>query len=413
MESYEQRDNVKYKLTQQMRNTSFVSLDFCPLSDESNLRVVGAKAKWRASDMTKSEVVIMEKSSIEEEFTVAARVPCELTPTKVGVGPAGGDEQKTLVLASSDTLRLYQYDCESNALVAKNEYVSPKKKTSRRSLVQSPSPAPITSFDWNRINPSLAVVSCVDTTCSVWNLETGQLNAQLIAHDKDVYDVSWVRGTNVFASAGADGSVRLFDLRALDHSTIAYETPSSITAYSYLSREPELGPASQSNNLTWNNPPLLRLSWNKVDPNYAATFCLQSRKIILLDIRVPTLPVAELLGHSDCVTGISWSPTSATHLYSVGYDGNCLLWDLSGNSPASVDQRNHLAGQNQEAPEHRKSGSHQGHHSHNFSLIKGAALPAMGMTLERPVESFAVHRLHPKHVLLSSEDSLTLSTFSV
>ena len=36
--------------------------------------------------------------------------------------------------------------------------------------------------------------------------------AQLIAHDKEVYDIAW-GGLGVFASVSADGSVRVFDLR--------------------------------------------------------------------------------------------------------------------------------------------------------------------------------------------------------
>lgn len=35
---------------------------------------------------------------------------------------------------------------------------------------------------------------------------------QLIAHDKEVYDIAW-GGIGVFASVSADGSVRVFDLR--------------------------------------------------------------------------------------------------------------------------------------------------------------------------------------------------------
>ncbi len=40
-----------------------------------------------------------------------------------------------------------------------------------------------------------------------------QLKTQLIAHDKEVYDMGFTSGTDVFASVGADGSVRMFDLR--------------------------------------------------------------------------------------------------------------------------------------------------------------------------------------------------------
>lgn len=38
------------------------------------------------------------------------------------------------------------------------------------------------------------------------------VDTQLIAHDKEVYDIAW-GGVGVFASVSADGSVRVFDLR--------------------------------------------------------------------------------------------------------------------------------------------------------------------------------------------------------
>lgn len=43
-------------------------------------------------------------------------------------------------------------------------------------------------------------------------LQRGVVDTQLIAHDKEVYDIAW-GGVGVFASVSADGSVRVFDLR--------------------------------------------------------------------------------------------------------------------------------------------------------------------------------------------------------
>lgn len=79
-------------------------------------------------------------------------------------------------------------------------------------------------------------------------------------------------------------SVRLFDLRNLEHSTITYE----------------------SEGLS----PLLRLAWNKQDPNYLATILSDSSKTIILDIRMPSTPVSELAAHSACVNAIAWAPHS-------------------------------------------------------------------------------------------------------
>ena len=105
--------------------------------------------------------------------------------------------------------------------------------------------APLTSFDWSTTNLARVGTSSLDTTCTIWDLEKETVDSQLIAHDKEVYDIAW-GGPEVFASVSADGSVRVFDLRDKDHSTIVYESPTPDT-------------------------PLLRLGWNKQNPRYMAT----------------------------------------------------------------------------------------------------------------------------------------------
>lgn len=47
---------------------------------------------------------------------------------------------------------------------------------------------------------------------------------QLIAHDKEVYDIHFSKDKDIFASVGADGSVRQFDIRDLKHSSVLYES---------------------------------------------------------------------------------------------------------------------------------------------------------------------------------------------
>ena len=79
--------------------------------------------------------------------------------------------------------------------------------------------------------------SSIDTTCTIWDIEKEVVQTQLIAHDKAVYDICFAQDISMFASAGEDGSVRHFDLRDLEHSTIIYESE------------------EQS--------PLLRVAWNK------------------------------------------------------------------------------------------------------------------------------------------------------
>lgn len=58
---------------------------------------------------------------------------------------------------------------------------------------------------------------------------------------------------HILFNEGADGSVRMFDLRHLEHSTIIYEDPQ--------------------------HSPLLRLAWNKQDPNYLATVAMDACEV--------------------------------------------------------------------------------------------------------------------------------------
>lgn len=152
----------------------------------------------------------------------------------------------------------------------------------------------------------------IDTTCTVWNVETGQAKTQLIAHDSDVYDVAFMHGSaDTFASVGADGSVRLFDLRSLEHSNIIYESSSH--------------PAAR------NTPsPLLRVEFNRMNSNLLATFHMDSPMVKILDVRYPSSPIAELVAVSNrSINCMSWSPTDANQIATGGDDSQVLVWNIN------------------------------------------------------------------------------------
>ena len=88
--------------------------------------------------------------------------------------------------------------------------------------------APLTSFDWCGTDPSLIVTCSIDTTATVWDLETMRTKTQIIAHDKEAFDVAFrPQDPQVFATCGNDGSMRIFDRRDMEHSHIVYETDAS------------------------------------------------------------------------------------------------------------------------------------------------------------------------------------------
>jgi WD repeat-containing protein 68 len=115
--------------------------------------------------------------------------------------------------------------------------------------------------------------------------------------------MSFACGKDVFGTVGADASVRMFDLRSLEHSIILYESSDSSA--------------------------LLRIAWNKQDPNYLAVVPTNSSKAIILDIRMPSIAVAELVGHQAALNGIAWAPHSSCHICTVSDDKQALIWDVT------------------------------------------------------------------------------------
>ena len=155
--------------------------------------------------------------------------------TRILWEPASSKKQSTDLLATSgDHLRLWSLPAQSsynpsnsiNRPSTTNQQ-PPAKLTPLALLSNSKSPehtAPLTSLDWNTVSPSLIITSSIDTTCTIWDIPTLTAKTQLIAHDKEVFDVRFcANSVDVFVSCGADGSVRMFDLRSLEHSTIIYE----------------------------------------------------------------------------------------------------------------------------------------------------------------------------------------------
>ncbi|KAG4306096.1 hypothetical protein PORY_000084 [Pneumocystis oryctolagi] len=168
--------------------------------------------------------------------------------------------------------------------------------------------APTTAMDWNTIRREIVVTGSVDTTCVVWDIERQIAQAQLIAHDKEVFDVEFLaQSAYVFVSGGAEGSLRMFDLRSLEHSTILYETSSDGCL------------------------PLLRVSANTQDQHLVATFHLDSNTVHLIDIRFPGTPVLNLSGHEGNINCVKWAPGSRHICATGGDDGQVLIWNTATN----------------------------------------------------------------------------------
>jgi WD repeat-containing protein 68 len=171
------------------------------------------------------------------EFNKIAEATHSYPVTRLLWEPPSSQKQSTDLLATSgDHLRLWSLPSDTPMSTPGNSITRsanhgrdqpPTKLTPLALLSNSKTPehtAPLTSLDWNTVSPSLIITSSIDTTCTIWDIPTLTAKTQLIAHDKEVFDVRFcANSVDVFVSCGADGSVRMFDLRSLEHSTIIYE----------------------------------------------------------------------------------------------------------------------------------------------------------------------------------------------
>ncbi|GAB1317358.1 hypothetical protein MFIFM68171_07568 [Madurella fahalii] len=292
---------------------------------------------------TPSDVYSPGTSKYAMDFTRIAEATHSYPVTRLLWEPPSSQKQSTDLLATSgDHLRLWSLPSDSqvhtsgSSITSRNGRDMPITKLTPLALLSnSKTPdhtAPLTSLDWNTVTPSLIITSSIDTTCTIWDIPSLTAKTQLIAHDKEVYDVRFcAQSVDVFVSCGQDGSVRMFDLRSLEHSTIIYEPTGKDERDSNGGRiSPTLAQQTMSH-----PPPLLRLATSPHDHNLLATFAQDSSVIRILDVRQPGQALLELRGHGGALSCVEWSPLRRGTLASGGDDCQVLIWDLLNSQPSS------------------------------------------------------------------------------
>ncbi|KAH6982756.1 WD40-repeat-containing domain protein [Ilyonectria destructans] len=289
---------------------------------------------------TPQDVYAPGSSKYNLEFTKVAEATHSYPVTRLLWEPPSSQKQSTDLLATSgDHLRLWSLPSETpatpgNTITRSGRDAAVAKLTPLALLSNSKTPdhtAPLTSLDWNTVSPNLIITSSIDTTCTIWDIPSLTAKTQLIAHDKEVYDVRFcAKSVDVFVSCGQDGSVRMFDLRSLEHSTIIYEPTGKEERDANGGRiSPTLAQQTMAN-----PPPLLRLATSPHDTHLLATFAQDSNIIRILDVRQPGQALLELRGHGGSVNSIEWSPLRRGTLASGADDCQVLIWDLlNSNNP--------------------------------------------------------------------------------
>lgn len=275
------------------------------------------------------------------EFVKLAEASHTYPITRVLWEPPSSKPMTDLLATSGDHLRLWSLpssnsNASPNNSITNRSYNQPTQKLTPLALLSNSKStdftAPLTSLDWNVISPSLIITSSIDTTCTIWDIPSLTAKTQLIAHDKEVFDVRFMSGSvDVFASCGADGSVRMFDLRSLEHSTIIYEPGTSkASEKSSSSTSVNATQGDRESGSPVNSPPpaLLRLAASPHDQHLIATFCTDSNVVRILDVRQPGQALVELKGHTAAVNCAEWNPGRRGVIAAGADDSEVLVWDI-------------------------------------------------------------------------------------
>ncbi|KAA0150087.1 hypothetical protein FNF27_04701 [Cafeteria roenbergensis] len=247
-----------------------------------------------------NKVMVVQLDESTGEFVTKGSFDHPYPTTNIQWAPKSLAARRDMLATTGDFLRLWEV--KDSGQVDFVSLLNPNKNSEYC--------APLTSFDWNLTDENMVGTSSIDTTCTIWDINVEKVRTQLIAHDKEVYDIAFATGKHIFGTVGSDGSLRLFDLRSLEHSTIMYESPDAT--------------------------PLLRLRWNLMDPNYIACVTMDSSTVIVLDIRMPATAAATLRTHTAAANCLAWAPHSSCHLCSGADDNQALIWDLA-SLPKSVE----------------------------------------------------------------------------
>jgi WD repeat-containing protein 68 len=243
------------------------------------------------------EVIQLDERS---RFQKVAQFAHPFPPTALRFVPDLNGTATDLIATTGDALRLWRIHPDTNDV----EMCS----ILGNHLTTSYS-ASLTSMDWSESNRAMVVVSSIDSTLTLWNIDTSQAAVHMIAHASCVCDVSFSPNWHIFSSCGADGSVRVHDTRGVEQSAMLYEKPGAQFA---------------------------RVAWNKQDPNLILTFSMDSNEVLLLDQRKPATVLRTLISTSGDVNRVTWAPHSVNHLATGGADNKVVVGPSTARSLQSL-----------------------------------------------------------------------------
>ncbi|KAM7453924.1 hypothetical protein BLSTO_05325 [Blastocystis sp. subtype 1] len=271
-------------------------IDWCEYDKEESIqRLLISSYKYDYCNKLQVLQFDEESSTIKTLHEIDAIYP----PTKVMWAPSPYSYHTDVFAFSGDYIRIYRLDGNSSVPIV--DAILNKDNSPDRC-------SPVSSFDWSPFNTNIIAATCLDSVCTIWDIDAQQPISKVKAHSKEIYDIAFSQNnSNTFITCGEDGSIRLFDIRSIDQYSIVHQN----------------SPAT----------PILRMAWNPGNFSTIAFLSKDDSSISLVDLRNPKscLPMKS---HTAPVNAIMWSAVMPQYLVSAGEDSRCLIWDfekLSGD----------------------------------------------------------------------------------
>jgi len=174
----------------------------------------------------------------------------------------------------------------------------------------------VLSLSWNTNCDHVLASGSVDQTVLLWDLTNQSVASKITSHKEKVQSIAFhpMEGHTLLTGC-CDNTVRVFDCRTVDqHKKWA------------VGGEVE------------------RVVWDHFNP-YCCLASTDQGQVQCIDVRKDSGPVWTLSAHSEAVTGLSMSTQCPGCMTTVSQDKVLKVWDISGDSPQFVCERDVKLGQ--------------------------------------------------------------------
>jgi len=252
---------------------------------------------------------VSDDSNVDEESLLESRtIPVNGGTNRVRVSPHY--HHGTLVSTWNETGKVYIYDIATHVSSFDVPGTVIRPENNKPIHVISNHKTEGYAMDWSGLVPGKLATGDNDSKIYITTREEARWTTEkaFVGHASSVEDLQWSPSEkSVFASAGSDSTIKVWDVRNKKRSFAL-----SVTAH----------PGTDVNVLSWNKKVSYLLA-SGADDGVWSVWDLRNFKG-----ENPT-PIASFKWHTAPITSIEWHPTEDSAIAVSGADDQVTLWDLS------------------------------------------------------------------------------------